>query len=182
MAVQKRARFTDILLAIQAQVASWLEWDVSRVLIVARPEDKVPHLMGDQDVVLRVRNEIAINNVIDAAGRYDNRRERRITVLMRVRYLVDVTGQDSQRLTDETNGLLTLEDDVLDALETFLVTDADSNILTACPIRVGALTDPSFGGTPNRHAGWISSSFDLSVPYERAVTQIPWPFEATGVT
>lgn len=184
---QIRGNFGQILLAIQTQLVSWLatnldkSWTVDRVILIARPQQKVPHLMGDQDVLLRVRGESPNANVIDAAGRYDNRRERKVTVTMRCRALLDITGQDGIRLTDQTLGLLTLEDTVLDALETFLVTDDLSNLIAAAPIRMGALSDPEFGGAENRGA-WVSSSFDLEIPYERAVTQMPWPPKATGVT
>src|SRR5215472_462347 len=101
---QIRNPFRAILLAVQAQLIASLEWDAVRVPIVADDEADVPHLMGDQDVLIRVMGETPDAPQIVSAGRYDNRRERKAVIIMRSRVLLDVVGRSDIRLTDQTLG------------------------------------------------------------------------------
>jgi len=169
---QIRNPFRAILLAVQAQLIASLEWDAVRVPIVADDEADVPHLMGDQDVLIRVMGETPDAPQIVSAGRYDNRRERKAVIIMRSRVLLDVVGRSDIRLTDQTLGLLALEDAVCDAMELFFVTDANQDLIAAYPPRMGALSAPM---RSRRHKEWVHSQFDLEVNYERALTQDPWP-------
>lgn len=171
-AAQIRSSFRALLLALQAQLVASLEWDACRVPIVADDEEDVPHLMGDQDVLIRVMDETNDARQIESAGRYDNRRERKAKIIMRSRVLLDITGRSDIRLTDQTLGHLALEDAVCDALELFFVTDSNANLIAAYPPRLGPLSKPV---RSRKHKEWVSSQFDLEVNYERALTQDVWP-------
>lgn len=176
---QVRSSFRDILLALRSQILNSLGWDPTRVLVVADEEEDVPHLTGDQDVLIRPRGESPEAGVIDASGRVDNYRIRRATVFLRSRVLLDVVGDSVVRLTDQALGHTVLEDQICDAAEAFFALDnyqpggsGPGNLMLACPARVGPLSEAR---RSRKHKEWVVSSFEVEFQYVRNLTQDPWP-------
>lgn len=166
MASQIRSTFREILLLLREQIITVTSLDPSRVILTARED--VPHVSAEQDILLVPLDEVPDRENIAAAGRVCNYRTRKVKVVLRSRLVLDQVGQDFVHLTDASLGHLALEDAVCDALEIFTPEDADRNALTACPVRLEGLSRPQ----PERAAPeWITSSWDLSVEYLRALDQ-----------
>jgi hypothetical protein len=163
-----RSSFKDILLRIKDQLVRWIEGlDASHVLITCR--DNVPYYSGDHDIVLRVLGETPENEIINSAGRLDNRRWRRLRVIMRSRLVVDQVDMDVNRLCDEDIGHIVFEDAVCDALEEFFTQDDIQNTLQATNLKVRQLSDPE---QDPKHPEWVKSSFMVDIEYCRDLTQM----------
>lgn len=108
------ARFADIVLALVAKIGEVVQ-DENAIIVTARRE--LPNLLGDYDVLLRIRSMQHTEGTTDAAGRFAMWIRRPIDIIIRARQLADVSKQDLQWLTDETNGILDIEYQLLDALQ-----------------------------------------------------------------
>lgn len=161
-----RAAFGDVLLAVRTELAEFLEWHASRILIVAGDRD-VPYRTGDQDVLLRSRRESPERGAIDGGGRVVNRRTRTFDVEMRTRMVLDPADQDLQRLTTDSTGHLALEDMVCDCLECFFPLDGDGNSLVCAPLRCQGLSDAE---QDRDSPVWVTSTWTVEVLYDRALT------------
>lgn len=169
MPTVRRASASEVILLLRDALGVSLSWGVDRIPVVAGAVE-VPHLFGDQEVIIRVLGEKADRAQIDSAGRRINRRTRRLEVECRTRLVLDVSHEDRLRLTKDTVGHMTLEDVVADCLECTLSTATDSNgdVLVVGVVRVHDLTDPK----PDRDAReWVSSKWSVEFAYDRALTQ-----------
>lgn len=108
------ARFSDIILALVAKVGEVVA-DENAIIVTARRE--LPVLVGDFDVLLRVRNMRVEEGTVAAAGRYFMPIRRYVDIIIRARQYADVSKHDLQWLTDETNGILDKELQLIEALE-----------------------------------------------------------------
>lgn len=166
MASQIRSRFRSILLLLQSRLVNTLAWDAARVIVTVLDADKVPHQMGDQDILIRPRNESCSRDLLEGGGRYTDFRTRKISLILRTRVYLDLSNADLIRLTDESLGHYALEDSVADILQTWLVVNDDDDA-EAMPVRVLDLSDVRKDrGDDN----WVSSEFTLEVDYLREHT------------
>jgi hypothetical protein len=157
-----RTNFGKILLALRDAVVAGTGLDVSHVLVTCRGD--VPHYSGDQDVLLWSGGERSDWEQINSAGPLDDRRVRRLRIVMRTRVVLDPADQDLIRLTEDNLGHIALEDRTLDSVQLFFAQDDDGNSLSATAVVVGDLTD----ATPDpKQPEWVQSTFDVSVPYAR---------------
>ena len=141
--------------------------DPSRIFVSVLDADSCPLFDGDQDVILRVMGERREGGMLEGAGRVDDRRTREIQVVMRSRVYLDQVEQDLIRLTDASLGHLWLEDAVADALEIFMATDGDGNVLTT----PWYLEGPTAPQAMRNDRNWVWSAFTCSFDYERALDQ-----------
>lgn len=125
--------FGTILLSLKARLMRKLNFPTERVLIVAR--QVVPHLQGMQDVLLWISGGIALQAYSDGAGGYDTRVRRIVHVIPRVNSNRDVKSSDEIWLT-ASDGILALEDAILNALQVKTPFDSQSNALTDEPVRL----------------------------------------------
>lgn len=166
MATQLRSSFVTLAAALKAQLVARGVLNAECIHITAR--DSVPHFLAPQDILLRSGGETPHPDVIVAAGRIDNRRTRRVLVIMRSRMQLDQADEDVTRLLHATNGHHALEDAVADALEIFLPEDTDTNVIAAQPVRLTALSEPR----PDPYdKDWVVSQWTLEIEYERALNQ-----------
>jgi hypothetical protein len=168
MPAQIRSNIETILEFCRLEVVARTGLDDSRVQVVQLEADQVPHVGAEQDVLLWPQDEHADREQIAAAGRVNNYRTRKVRVICRTRMVLDQVGQARVLLLDPVTGHHRLEDRVTDALEIFWPEDADENVVTTCPVRLGDWSTPR----PDRNAAeWSSSSATLEINYERDVDQ-----------
>ena len=153
-----------ILLLLQVQLATWLNWSMRRIIITALPPEQVPHYNAEQDVLLAPKSERPDVGAIDGGGRYDNIRYRTLDLVARTRLFLDLTGRDPSRLTDTSLGHFALEDKIVDAVELFFTVDANQNCL-ALPMRVGTISEPRREARENNN--WVYSTFNVEFEYQR---------------
>src|SRR5262249_38123679 len=128
-----RARLGQVLAAVKARIEFWKGiQDEGRVRVVARQQKKLPHLVGDQDVLIRARG---CDGVVGLRDRHDYRIRRRLSVVIRSRWEVDEADSDERWLVDDPSGASIWEEDVIDALVgDWIPEDADGNALLWEPI------------------------------------------------
>lgn len=170
MPAPRRASAGEIVLLIRAALASSLGWDADRIPILAGKAE-CPHLMGNQEVLIRVQGEHPDRAQIDEAGRRINRRTRNCEIECRTRLYLDPSHEDRLRLTDASLGHLALEDAIAECLECTLSTATDDagRLLIAGVVRLHDLSDP----TPDKDAReWVSSHWSLEFSYDRSFTNL----------
>lgn len=156
--------------AAKAYLVEKMEWDESRVIITVIDPRDVPRLAASSDVVIRIMGESPRTEIIDGSGRYDNRRTRRLKIACRSRLMLDLTGQDEQRIVHESLSHIVLEDAVLNALE-LQWQDSALQALTS-PWRLGHLSDPERLKDDDT---WVLSAFDAEFDYTRDLDLTIWP-------
>src|SRR5262245_834643 len=112
MATVLRSPLKAILDAVEARLAAKTAISAARIRQVARHQREVPHLDGDQDLLLRVRGFVA-----DYQGhrdRHDCRIVRKLSVVLRTRLELDESGGDELYLGDASGGATVREEDVID--------------------------------------------------------------------
>ncbi len=164
MATFAHSNIGTILLAIQARIMDVTELPASLVLLVATDAQDTPHFAGLQDVLIRPMEESRSPGYLEGTGRNDDMRNRKVNIYCRVVSFTDPAGQDATKLTDATTGLLQLEDQVANALQIFLASDAQQNALTL-PMYVDGPSAPVLD--KDGDTNWISSYFSVNVPYLR---------------
>lgn len=134
-----RSSLSRVLDAVKDWLVAQLGLPATRVLKVARDPRLVPHLNGDQDILLRPRGftPVAANR-----GRDDCRIHRRLSVVIRSRLELDEADQDEKWLEHATGGAVVFEEDVLDALQGWLPEDANLSTLFFEPVFVLQGLDP----------------------------------------
>jgi hypothetical protein len=171
------AKFREIILALVTKVHEVVADDAS-VIVVARRE--LPALTGDFDVLLRVRNMRDTEGTTDAAGRQAMFIRRYIDVIMRARQYADVSRQDLQWLTDETNGILELEYQLMDLLQLWFPIAGDGGDeptpLLIEPARIITGDDPirdliQGRGQVNSDPGYGTLGFRLDTYYWQLLRQ-----------
>lgn len=124
-----RGKLESILPLVQARVASYTGLAQDRVLPIARPTKTVPHLVGDQDVLLRFRG-FKTDGAQNNRGRHNRRCHHRLEVTVRTRFEMDTVDKETRWLTDAAKGNVVAWEAVADALEDFYPTDSAGNVLT----------------------------------------------------
>jgi hypothetical protein len=162
-----RTSIRTIALAIQTQIMAITGFKSDRVGIVG--DGVIPHFTATQDVLIRLMDENGDDDALHGAGRVDDRRDRHMTIVCRVRSQQDQAGSDLLRLTRLTTGLVTLEDQVMDALQIFQPQDNVSNVITPEPMRI--INGPHAPRHDPDDINWISSEIDLTVKYIRNLDQ-----------
>jgi hypothetical protein len=105
-----------------------------RVRFVADwPEDVVPPL-GGQDLSIRVLG-FATNDP-DGAGRLETILERQLGIMLRTQMAADYGEYADAWLLDPTFGHVFQEENIFNALQSFIPTDSNGNILVAAPINL----------------------------------------------
>ena len=160
-ATLRRSSWSEILLALQAQVVAVTGLDASRVILTAFDEHDVPHFGAQQDVSWRARASAAPEAAIKGGGWVDDRRTRSLDVVMRTELFLDQPGQSPVQLTDATAGTRRpARTPAATPLELFLLpTDADRQ--RALAARQGGRGSPTTKASP-KDKGWVTSSFSVS--------------------
>jgi hypothetical protein len=174
------ARFRDIILKLKEDLDIVYE-DGNAVIVSARRE--VPRLVGDKDLLVRVRSATDFGNVTAAAGRHAMWIKRYVDFIIRSRLYTDVSRQDLQWLTEETKGILAIEELLLDNFQLWhpvtgaLIDDAQTNAddqpqtLLVEPARFVNIEDPnreSISTDPN--VGMLTLRLELI--YEQTLNQL----------
>lgn len=180
-------KFADIILALVAKVGEVVQ-DENAIIVTARRE--LPVLVGDFDVLLRIRSMRDTEGTTNAAGRSAMWIRRFIDIIIRARQFADVSKQDLQWLTDETNGILEIEYKLLDALQLwFPVTGQTPQENSSTPIAgntpTALLIEPariisgedairdvmtSGRGSTAADPGWGMLAMRLDIYYEQTLT------------
>lgn len=129
-----RASLNAVRVAVAAQLALRTAIPAAHIRQIARHQRSIPHLDGDQDILLRWRGFRADSQ--QHRDRHDCRIVRRLSVVLRTRFELDEVGGDEQWLGDTTGGIIVREEDILDALQGFSPANAEGNLLTFEPLYV----------------------------------------------
>lgn len=106
--------FADIVVALRNEIMNVIT-DDNAVIVTARRE--LPVIVGDKDVLIRIRSLKDMDGETAAGGRYTKWIRRPVDIIMRARQQADYNQQDLRWLIDETNGILDIEAKLLDQLE-----------------------------------------------------------------
>src|SRR5436190_14121577 len=93
-----RSSLRTVLAAVKGRLVDQTGIDASRVMIVARQQKKIPHLAGDQDILLRTGGFKFVPGIRD---RHDARIRRQLSVILRTRWELDEADSDEHWLTDD---------------------------------------------------------------------------------
>lgn len=167
------AAWADVVLAVQSRLVAVLGWDGSRIGVVAEGAEDVPRLVGESDLLLISGGEQPREG-FDGGGRYQDLRNRTLTVAPRTRCELDEPDRDLYRLTVASTGLLRLEDQIADALEGWTPQDADGNDI-ALPLVLGTLDRAR---RLRRNPTWAAGGVEFKTGYQRKYT-LPEAPEAT---
>ncbi len=165
--ITARASLTDVLSAVQTQLALATGLPADRILPIARPGQRVPKLTADQDVLLRFRSFRKEGAINDFRGRQDLRLRHRLEVTIRTRFEMDSEDKDTRWLTDAGKGNIVAWQTVLDCLHGFVPTDSQGNVLVVEPFTVleGATEKNS------KDSGWGETLLAFGVLLEAPLTQ-----------
>lgn len=173
MSSQIRSNFGDILTRIKAQIVAELDYPDNRVIISIRRE--VPHFNADSDIIIRPLGFRAISQITDQTGRFATAVTRRLEVRARTRLALDEASRDEIWLTDESRGHLQLEDQIVDALQSFIPVTSTlaPDAMTLEPLFLIDGSDPDQQSDRGRGqpANWGESRLTFEVSYIMALTQ-----------
>lgn len=161
------ASFADILIALKTKIAEVVT-DTNAIIPVARRQ--LPNLVGNRDILLRVRSFTIKDSTVNAAGRHAMWITRPVDIVIRQRNYLDVSLQDYQFLVHETLGILSTEEDLIDNLELWHPTDGDGNFLLVEPARIVSGDDPVREGV-SADPHWGSVTIRLEITYEQTLDQ-----------
>jgi hypothetical protein len=120
-----RISLESILFACRTQLALVTGLPADRILPIARRDQDVPKLVGDQDILLRFRGFKADHQ--NHRDRHDCRLLHRLHVTVRTRFEMDSPDKDTRWLTDADKGNVPAWLAVLDGLQGFMPEDDDGN-------------------------------------------------------
>lgn len=153
---------TKILLNLQAKAVAFMGFPIERVNVYGGTGDDPPSYQGDQYLVIWAQDGRQLMQYGDGAGRLDTRFERRVSIKLRTRLMVDVPYDDTAWATDPNLGHLDTEHMLFDCFECYQVTDAQQNWLVDRPMRCKSVT----GGQKDRKGpGWGESTVSADVTY-----------------
>src|SRR5580698_1891821 len=132
---QIRANLREILSILQQQIIAATGLDPNAVWITRRKDHLVA--VAEQSVALWVRGESPYGRAAEGGGRVDDIRVRTVTLLCRTRTLQDEADRDTSRITDFSLGAIQLEDQVCDAVQLIIVTNAQLQAIVAFPPSCG---------------------------------------------
>lgn len=134
--------------------------------VVVRDPSEVKPIAGDFDVLFALGDETPDERVRIGGGRTVNKRDRRATLVVRSRLLLDSVDEAGAQLFDPDDGHLRLEDAVCDALELFQPATEAGDWLVTEPITLNRLTRPrKLAGSE----GWVYSEWEVSFSYIRTL-------------
>jgi len=154
----------DILMDVRGQVAAVTGMPPDRVLPLARPQQRVPVLVGDMDILLRFRG--FRSQYPDHRDRHDLRLVHRLEVIVRTRYERDSVDKDTLWLIDPAKGNIPAWRKILDGLQNFIPLDGQSNT-TVEPLYV---LDGDDGETNAADPGWGSVVLTFGCVVEEKLT------------
>lgn len=132
----------------------------------------VPKIMGDKDVLVRIRSVHSNQSVTAASGRNAQWLTRYVDIILRCRLYTDVSMQALQFLTHETKGVLAMEAACLDCMEMWQPADPDDATvpLLIQPARLMTGEDPvQEVVTSDPNDGMIGLRYELI--YEQTLNQ-----------
>lgn len=132
--------------------------------------EDAPHFQADQDLVLRLAGISPDSGWFQGGGRFSCRVTERLEVQIRTRLALDPSGEARVWLTDAVIGHIQLRDKVLDALVSFIPTDADQNILTTDQLVMVPSKAPRQDGARGKPMDWGSETFTFEVNYDQVLT------------
>lgn len=169
------ANFADILLALIDKIGEVFT-DENGIIPTCRRE--MPQLVGDRDLLLRIRGARETEGVTNAAGRYSMQIRRYVDLIIRARQYSDVSMHDLQWLVDESNGILAIEVSLLNLLEMWhpiVAGTDDPQFLLIEPARIESseeplrdMVRPNPQGVSDPHFGTMALRMDLY--YEAEIT------------
>ena len=163
----RRVGFAEVLLSLRQRLADATELTTDEVHVTAADLSAVPHHFGERDILLRLEGESPYpGEPAEGGGRYTDLRSRKVLVCCRTRVMLDTITSDLAHMTDAGIGHIRTEDVVYDALQQWMLLDADLHGLTL-PVQIGSWTAPT---RDPADASWISSALDLTVNYQRDLT------------
>ena len=166
--VTSRPSLADVLAVVQTQLAAGTGLTADRILPIARPTQKVPKLVGDQDILIRFKAFRRTGGPQDWRGRHDLRLTHRLLVTIRTRFEMDSEDKDTRWLTDSTKGNILAWEDVLDCLHGFVPKDSSGNSMAVEPL---AILEGDSGEKDAKDAGWGEATLSFSVILEAPLSQ-----------
>lgn len=154
-----------VLPLVTTQLATVTGISSNRILIAQRP--LVPHIQGDQDLVVRIGPPQASSD-FDGSGRVCTVVARVLQVTPRTRWAVDQGDRDDQWILDPTYGHSRLEESVVDALHNWIPSDANNNFLTIEPITWNP-SSPPIRETPE-NSSWGHTDLTFTIRYILSLT------------
>lgn len=158
-----------VLLAIQAQLVEFLEWDESRVVIDARTDqghDLAGPTTGEQYVRLQVKSRNPVSETVEARGRIYPHMKASISCVLRTRVNLDTAVSDVSALTVASRGHLPVEHTLWDALLCFQPVDSEGDWLVTEPIKPRGASQPI---KPPKE--WVQSTIDFEVTFAMDLDQ-----------
>ena len=140
MATWLRSSFNDIIVAVRTRLIDVTGLPIDRVKITAKRQ--WAHYQADQLLNLVPQTITRNVQVADGSGRIMTQIERQLWVQCVNRLATDTIDDGTQWFIDETYGLITLEENVLDALTDWRPVDDSQNALTIEPVKFLAGVPP----------------------------------------
>lgn len=150
--------FAEVVLFVQAQLVQFSGLKLDRVPVVA--DRKIdPKALGETHLRVRPLRRKATPN--PGSGRLADYKTRTIAVDVIVRQATDSPADDTYALTNKIDGLLYLEEKVLDALD-LATPEYDDIPLTVEPMRETDTDDPN---RPEPGDGFVTSTILFETKY-----------------
>lgn len=171
MSAQVRSSMDVILPLVETRLALYTGLPAER--IIPAIADEIPHLQGDQDLVLRLGGWRSDQPWALGGGRYTLKVVEVLEVEIRTRLALDPTGAAREWLVNATYGALQLRSRVLSALHGFQPEDVAGNVLVAGDILVSSARRPRPEGR-SKAANYGSEVIPFDVSY---IQELPDPPE-----
>lgn len=167
---QIRTKLGTILPFIKTRLASETGLDAAAIHIAKRVDDgRMPVFHHRRDIILQPGSEIRVGDYDHSAGRDSCWVRRKLRIVCRSRMFRDRASDDTNWLTDGTDGHYDFEDDIIQALEEWYVIDDDANNLTYESLAFMGIEDSA--GIPGKPQGWGSSAINYEIPYRRIFSE-----------
>jgi hypothetical protein len=135
--------FADIVIALRNRLGKLFGGDVSRVVVVGvRPREGYPRLVGDRDILMRIRGFGVDQNSVAGAGERNTQLRRLIDLVLRSRRVTDPVSSDLAWFT-AADGQLAFESGVIAAAQMLFgdpATEPDGRVYSAIgqwePLRI----------------------------------------------
>lgn len=141
MATWLRSSFNDILGSVVARLAEVTSFPSERIKITAKRQ--WARYQNDQVLFVIPQGITRTAAVADGSGRIMTQVERQVWVQCAVRLALDTVDSGEYWFTDETLGLIALEEMVLDALTEWKPVDTSQNALTIEPVKFLGAVPPT---------------------------------------
>jgi hypothetical protein len=173
-----RTSFVPIWQAIVTQILNWPGFSgfnngrgiVPSQVILVSPGRTPPNVdtIGDQYLILMPRAVDPELRREEGGGRTDKRARRTLDIIVRSRLALDEIDRDTLFLTSYSQGVIPLEETVLDCLIDFQPQDSFGNLLTDVPLKWIVNSEPRREPVQEGY-GQVVVSFE--VPYLLPISQ-----------